>query len=49
MEKKESCNTCKNKGLKGGTIFMFSLGLYILGTSIYGNIELIKNIINYFS
>ena len=49
MEKKETCNTCKNKGLKGETIFMFLLGIYILGTSIYGNIELIKKIVDYLS
>lgn len=36
-----SCKTCK-KGLNNSQWFMFSIGVYILGTSAYGTVELIK-------
>lgn len=41
-----SCNSCKSKNgvnnVKWGVII---LGFYLLGSSIYGTIEIVKNII----
>jgi hypothetical protein len=52
MEKKEAtkvtgCKTCK-QGLSSLQWGVVIIGIFILGTSIYGTIELIKNIANLF-
>ena len=44
----ESCKKCKNKGLKSHHIVMIVTSFYILFTSIYGTIKLIKDITHYF-
>jgi hypothetical protein len=41
------CNTCKQKGLSKGQTIMLIVSFYILFTSIYGTIKIIKEIINY--
>jgi hypothetical protein len=45
---KEGCKKCKNKGLKSHHIVMIVTSFYILFTSIYGTIKLIKDITHYF-
>ena len=51
MEKKTAtkveCQTCK-KGINKKQYSMVCLGFYILGTSIYGTIELLKYIFSLF-
>lgn len=52
MKKKESttvtgCQTCK-KGLNKTQISLMVLGFYILGTSVYGTINLVKSILSLF-
>ena len=44
----ETCKKCKNKGLKSHHIVMIVTSFYILFTSIYGTIKLIKDITHYF-
>jgi hypothetical protein len=39
---KKSCSSCKQKGLNYKQWVLVSLGFYILFSSIYGTIELIK-------
>ena len=43
----ESCKKCKNKGLKSHHIVMIVTSFYILFTSIYGTIKIIKDITHY--
>jgi hypothetical protein len=43
----DGCNTCK-KGLNKTQTFLLFLGFYILGTSVYGTVILIKNILYFF-
>lgn len=44
-----SCSSCKsNSGVNNVKWGVMILGAYMLGSSIYGTIELIKNIIEYF-
>jgi hypothetical protein len=47
MKKEKSCNSCK-KGLSNTQIGLGVLSLFILGTSIYGTIILIQNLISIF-
>jgi hypothetical protein len=47
MEQEKKCNTCK-KGLNNTQIGLTILSLVILGTSIYGFVEIIKNLISIF-
>ena len=43
----EECTTCKQKGLTKGQWIMLSSSFYILFSSIYGTIKIIKELINY--
>ena len=47
MEKEKGCSKCK-KGLSGQQIGLGLLSLFILGTSIYGTIDIITKIISFF-
>ena len=47
QEEKE-CKTCKQKGLTRGQWIMLTSAFYILFTSIYGTIKIIKEIMTYF-
>jgi hypothetical protein len=47
LEQKE-CKTCKQKGFTTGQIIMLTSAFYILFTSIYGTIKIIKEIMTYF-
>ena len=42
----EECKTCKQKGLTKGQMIMLSASFYILFSSIYGTIKIIKELIN---
>ena len=44
----EGCKTCKQKGPSNVQYGIIILGFYILSTAIYGTIEIIKNIIEFF-
>ena len=44
----EECKTCKQKGLTTGQWAMIISSFYILFSSIYGTIKIIKELINYF-
>jgi len=44
----QGCKTCKQKGFGKSQIGAIILGSYILLSSIYGTIEFVKNIIEYF-
>lgn len=48
MEQEKKCKSCSQKGLNRTQIGLIVLSLLILGTSIYGTVELIKNIISIF-
>lgn len=41
-KKKKGCGSCKQKGLKPNQWFMVIFGFYILFSSIYGTIKLIR-------
>ena len=43
----EGCNECKKKGVSKTQIGTIILGFYILFTSIYGTIQLVKYLINW--
>ena len=45
---KKECNTCKQKGLTKGQKGIALLGTYLLFSSIYGTIKLIREILHYF-
>ncbi len=45
----EGCKTCKEKGPGKFQVGVIVLGFYMLSTSIYGTIVLVKNIINLFN
>lgn len=47
-EKTEECQSCKNKGLNRNQWYLVLLSFYMLGTTVYGTIELIKYIISLF-
>ena len=47
MEQEKGCTTCK-KGLSNQQIGLGIISLFILGTSIYGTINLIQKIISFF-
>ena len=44
----QGCKTCKQKGPTKSQVGAIILGSYILLSSIYGTIEFVKNIIEYF-
>ena len=48
QHEQEECTTCKQKGLTKGQWIMLSSSFYILFSSIYGTIKIIKELINYF-
>lgn len=43
------CKSCKQNGLNGQQTWMLVLAIYILISSVYGTIEIIKGIANFFS
>jgi hypothetical protein len=43
----EECKTCKQKKITNGQLAMLISSLYILFSSIYGTIKLIKDLINF--
>jgi hypothetical protein len=45
----EGCKTCKEKGPGKFQVGVIVIGFYMLSTSIYGTIVLVKNIINFFN
>lgn len=47
-KQKSECKTCKQKGPGTFQIGSIILGFYVLITSIYGTIELYKNIVSFF-
>ncbi len=46
-QQKSECKTCKQKGPGTFQIGTICLGFYVLFISIYGTIELIKNIMSW--
>jgi hypothetical protein len=53
MEKKEAtkvgCQSCKtDKGVKRVQAFLYTLGFIMFGLSIYGGIQLVKDILSLF-
>ena len=51
MEIEPGCKTCKNKSnnLKKSSVGIIVFGSYLLFSSVYGTIQLIKYVINYLS
>jgi hypothetical protein len=47
IQPEEECKSCKQKGLAKGQLIMLISAFYILFSSIYGTIKIIKEIINY--
>jgi hypothetical protein len=45
-EKKGKCKSCKKDKLNAKEIFFVIIGLYMFATSIYGTIQLFKNLFN---
>jgi hypothetical protein len=45
---KEGCTKCKNKGLTKTHWLMLTFSFFILSTSVYGTIQIVKNLVNYF-
>lgn len=43
------CSQCKKTGVSKGQIGTIVLGLYVLSTSIYGTIQLVKLVIGFFN
>jgi hypothetical protein len=48
MSEEKECKKCNKKNTSVKQILMGLLGFYVLGTSIYGTIQIIHNIINLF-
>lgn len=44
----EECKSCKQKGFTTGQIIMLTSAFYVLFSSIYGTIKIIKEIMTYF-
>ena len=44
----QGCKTCKNKDLSTSQVWMVILSGFILVTSIYGTIQLVKDIASFF-
>jgi hypothetical protein len=42
------CSSCKQKGIKKGQIGSVILGLYIMGSAVYGTIVIIGKLITLF-
>jgi|TARA_B110000305_G_C19051745_1_gene452996 hypothetical protein len=47
LNDKEECKTCA-RGLNVNQKFIVGFSIYMLGTSIYGTIELVKLLVNLF-
>ena len=43
-----ACNECNQNGISKNQIGIIVFGFYLLGASIYGTIEIVKNIISLF-
>ena len=43
----EECKTCKQKKINSGQLAMLIASFYILFSSIYGTIKIIKDLINF--
>jgi hypothetical protein len=48
MSETKGCKQCQQKNTNSKQIALGILGFYMLGSSIYGTIELFKLIVNYF-
>jgi hypothetical protein len=48
LENQPGCKTCKNNKLTTSQIWMVILSVFILITSIYGTIQLVKDIASFF-
>lgn len=48
MEDKSKCKTCQNNKLTTSQLWMIVLSVFILVTSIYGTIQLVKDIASFF-
>ncbi len=48
LENQPGCKTCKNNKLTSSQIWMVILSVFILITSIYGTIQLVKDIASFF-
>jgi hypothetical protein len=48
LEKEPGCKTCKNNKLSTTQIWMVVLSIFILTTSVYGTIQFVKDITNFF-
>ena len=48
MSETKGCKKCQKKNTNVKQIGLAILGFYMLGSSIYGTIELFKLIVNYF-
>jgi hypothetical protein len=48
MEEKTKCNKCSGKRAEMKSKIMFVFALYVLLISIYGTVEMVKNIIKLF-
>ena len=46
MTEKKDCKTCKKQKLNIKELGMITLGFYMLSTSIYGTIHLIRHFMN---
>lgn len=44
----QGCKTCKNNKLSTSQVWMVVLSTFILITSVYGTIQLVRDIFNYF-
>jgi len=48
LEKEPGCKTCKNNKLSASQVWMVVLSTFILVTSVYGTIQFVKDITNFF-
>ena len=48
LDSQSGCKTCKNNKLSSSQIWMVVLSVFILVTSIYGTIQIVKDIVDFF-
>ena len=48
LEPQPGCKTCKNNKLTTSQVWMVVLSVFILFTSIYGTVQLVKDIAGFF-
>jgi hypothetical protein len=48
LNKEPGCKTCKNNKLSNSQVWMVVLSAFILITSVYGTIQLVKDIASFF-